>query len=668
MASSSAATIVDIARQNAIVQPERSHVIFLQDGDQRETALSFAQLDRSARHIAAWFQEQGLQAGDRVMIMLPNGLEFVQVLYGCFYAGIIAVPQPQQLQAYLSTFLPTIRSARPRMLVASLSIVDFVRRYLPEDLKPVFTDITVVSAHEILQSSAATFHPIPIESAAIAYLQYTSGSTGTPKGVMISHRNILANMAQASRFGNWEAGKGTALWLPLFHDFGLAAGLLGAMANGGFVVLMTPAQFMVKPVRWLNAISRFRCAYSYAPPFGYDLCIRRVSAAEKQSLDLSCLVSSVYGAEPVHYLSVKRFNDTFAAYGLSPTAVRPGFGMAETVIMFSESDRLRWLDVDREILESQGRLQLAERTTTPDRIKRLVNLGPSMDGHEIVIRDDVGRALPEGRVGEIMLQGPSVCEGYFENPTATQQTFRQTIEGKDGHFLATGDLGFLWDGDLYFAGRIKDIIILRGRNHYPQDIEHAVPLGRELRPDCVMAFAVGSGDSGERLAIAMEVEAEVLKDTDLFFKYILPTVDQRVVAELGRSLQVHPEVRFYLRPGTLVKTSSGKIKHHINRNALTAVAPKGVIARLPEPATTVSETAATVHRLFIEITGRPANLDEPLVFQFSDSDRLAAFLDRLQACHPVADVEIGDWVTSDTRMTELIDRLETQLLSGAIAF
>jgi len=661
-------TMPELARKRAGLHPERIYVTFLADGEREEHHLSYGELDRAALSVAGWLQQQGLHKGDRAMMMLPNGLEFVQILFGCFYAGVIAVPQPQQLQAYLKTFLPTMASAKPKLLVATDGIVSFIRHNCPEHLKPVFSQLKVVSAAELLSRIPQEFSPPRINRADIAYLQYTSGSTGTPKGVMISHRNILANMEQARIFGNWEEGKGTSLWLPLFHDFGLAAGLLGAMVNGGFVILMTPAHFMVKPLRWLSAISRYRCAYSYAPPFGYDLCVRRITAAEKTGLDLSSLVSSVYGAEPVHYESVRRFNDCFAACGLSKTAVRPGFGMAETVIMFSESDRLRGLMVDREELERHGRLRVADNPQRPGRVKALVDLGPAMHGHEIVIRGEGNIALPQGQVGEIMLSGPSVCEGYFENPTATRSTFQQTIAGKNTPFLATGDLGLLWKGHLYFTGRIKDVIIVRGRNYFPQDIEHAVPLGPEIRPDCVMAFSNATGTRADRLVIAMELDGSLLRDRETLFKYVVPAVDNRVVAEIGKQLQIHPDVRLYLKPGSLVKTSSGKIKHLENRANLLKDDFPGLIIRMPDSASpdNPDDVETVVRLLFKRLTGLHPDIDSRISQLNIDRSTLADFLEKLEELYSVPEGGLTDWADDDGRLEDLIGRLEDHLLSGSI--
>jgi acyl-CoA synthetase (AMP-forming)/AMP-acid ligase II len=581
-------TIVSVAKQRAEKHPEQNYVSFLKDGDEQKVTLSYQELSTSAIHIATWLKQHGLCKGDRALLILPNSLEFVQTFYGCLFGGILAVPLsepsgPKQIASYLETFIPTFKTSKPKILITTPILVDFLNNQLPKELENLFSTVKIIAAEEIIHDQPLSEELPEIQPSDIAYLQFTSGSTGTPKGIMIAHKNIMANMEQARIFGDWEEGKGTCLWLPLFHDFGLAAGLIGALYNGGFVVLMTPVQFIVKPLLWLKAISRYRCAYSYAPPFAFDMCLKKVTAEEKKNLDLSSLVSVVNGAEPVHYSGVKKFNEYFADCGLGPTAIRPGFGMAETVIMFSESKGLDTICVDKHLLETGGKVAIVDESTPDQDKKYLVNLGTHMHDHEIAIIDKDNREVPEGTVGEIMISGPCVCEGYFENLQATRDIFQQKIEGKDKPFLSTGDLGLMWKNDLYFTGRIKDIIIIRGRNYYPQDIEHAIPLVKGIRPGCVIAFD-SERDSGESMVLAMEIKPNLLKDMDEFRNKLLPIIDMNVTKLVGQRFQIFPEERLYLKPGTISKTSSGKIKHGANSRKFRQDNFEGLLARIsPKP-------------------------------------------------------------------------------------
>lgn len=660
-------TIVSVAQQKAKIHPEKNYITFLEDGDNQEIKLSYGELDKSARHIAAWLKQNGLDKGDRVLTILPNSIEFIETFYGCLYGGFLAVPLSEpaglkKMPAYLETFIPTLKTSKPKVLITTPVLVDFLKNQLPENLKELFSTIKIVSADEICVNPTLECDLPDLSPDDTAYLQFTSGSTGIPKGIMIGHSNIMVNMEQARIFGNWEAGKGTALWLPLFHDFGLAAGLMGALYNGGFVVLMTPVHFIINPLRWLTAISKYRCEYSYAPPFAFDICYKKTTAEQKKELDLSCLVSVVYGAEPVHFSGVKNFNESFKECGLSPTAIRPGFGMAETVIMFSESGGFDYICADRTLLETKGKLEIIDESAPEENKKYLVNLGTHMQEHEIAIKDEKNKPLPEGKVGEIVISGPSVCQGYFENPVATREIFQQKLEGKEAAFLSTGDLGLLWKDHLYFTGRIKDLIIIRGRNYYPQDIEYAIPEVKEIRPGCVIAFSLAEQEGGEALILAMEIKGDLLKDMNMFEDYILPTIDQKVIDLVGEKFQIYPSERIYLKPGTITKTSSGKIKHAANRNRFNEEAFEGLLVRLPikkeEETTPYSGIQATVMQLFKKIVEQEPVLDEPFLDLGGDSIKILEYVETLQEKFPTGDDDIMDIIDESTTLNDIVSWLE----------
>ncbi len=661
-------TIVSIARQRAEKHPERKFIIFLSDGEEQEEILTYGELNSTAKQVASWLAENGVTKGDRALTILPNSLAFNQIFFGCLYGGVLAVPLsepagPKQMRSYLETFVPTVKTAKPKILITTPILEEFLKSSLPDELADLFSGIKIVTADTVLTEEVSSRELPELQPTDLAYLQFTSGSTGTPKGIMIAHRNVMANMAQAKVSCQWEEEKGTGLWLPLFHDFGLAAGVIGSLYSGGFVVLMTPVHFIVKPVRWLNAISKYRCAYSYAPPFAFDICYKKVTTEEKEKLDLSCLVSVTYGAEPVHYAGVKAFNDTFAECGLSQTAIQPGFGMAETVIMFSKSEGLETLCADRKLLETEGKLRLIDESSPEEEKKYLVNLGPSMDQHEILVRDENYQVLPEGEVGKVMISGPSVCEGYFENSDATKEVFQQKIEGREQPFLFTGDLGLMWEKNLYFTGRIKDLIIIRGRNYYPQDIEYAIPQVDEIRPGCVIAFSSDKLESGESLVLAMEIKGNLLKDMEMFTNYILPAVDKKVVELVGQQFQIYPAERIYLQPGTIAKTSSGKIKHNANRVKFQDESFEGMLVRLPEApepeeASATTGIQAMVMRLFKEIVEQEPILDEPFLDLGGDSIKILEFLETLQEKYPRPGQDILDMIDETTTLFNIIAWLE----------
>ena len=642
--------IIEVARQRAMEHPDRNCVIFLEDGEKpvvgsgTSGSMTYQENDRAARQVAGALQKRGIKQGERVLVILPNSLEFVKVFYGCLYAGILAVPMsepagPQNMAAYLETFLPTLKVSKPSLLVATTLMVDFLRNQLPPELQKLFAGLAIASAEEILAEKDGEYSQPEINSTDTAYLQFTSGSTGTPKGIMIGHSNLMSNLEEARKFMQLKEGNGTVVWLPLFHDFGLAAGMMGALYSGGFVVLMTPAHFIRKPLRWLNAMSKYKCAHSYVPPFALDLCMKKISNDELAQLDLSCMVSVTDGSEPVHYLPTKRFIERFAKCGLKPDVIRPGFGMAEIVIMFSGSKTgLQGLCVDRHVLETEGRVKLLEENAAETDKKMLVNLGSQMDGHEIVIKGTENQLLPEGKVGELMVSGPSVAQGYYENKQATEEIFLQKIKGKEQPFLATGDTALLWKGNLYFAGRIKDIIIIRGRNYYPHDIELVLSRVEELRPGCLMAYASGAENESEHLAVAVEVRADLIKDMDVFRKYVLNSIDQQIIEIVGKHFQITPSERLYLEPGTIAKTSSGKIKHLRNRKTFAEEHFDGLLERLvssqDEEDTETDETKPSfkneIVALFKKVVSLEPDLDQPILDCGADSVVIVEFIDQIE--------------------------------------
>lgn len=664
---------VEIARQRAVEHPERDCIIFLEDGENKavgdgtSAAMTYQQNDQAACQVAASLQKRGIKQGERVLVILPNSLEFVKIFYGCLYGGILAVPLsepagPQNMAAYLETFLPTLKVSKPSLIIVTSQLADFLRNQLPPELQKVFSGLEIATDQEILADTSAEYSAPEIKAEDTAYLQFTSGSTGTPKGIMIGHSNLMANLEEARKFMQLEEEDGTAVWLPLFHDFGLAAGLMGALYSGGFTVLMTPAHFIRKPLRWLSAMSKFKCAHSYVPPFALDLCLKKISDEELNQLDLSCMVSVTDGSEPVHYLPTKKFNERFSACGLKADVIRPGFGMAEIVIMFSGSKTgLHGLCVDRHVLETEGRVKvLGDDAPAADK-KMLVNLGSQMDGHEIVIKGPDNQQLPEGEVGELMVSGPSVAQGYYENIQATEEIFRQNIIGKEQPFLATGDTALLWKGELYFAGRIKDIIIIRGRNYYPHDIELVLAGVEELRPGCLMAYASGAEDESEHLAVAVEVRADLLKDPDVFRKYVLTSIDQKIIEIVGKHFQITPSERLYLEPGTIDKTSSGKIKHLRNRKTFAEETFAGLIERVSSSTETedfdVAENKPSLETeltaLFNKVVSLEPELDQPILDCGADSVVIVEFVDQVETKYALS-LEIED----DTTLKDIIGQVK----------
>jgi acyl-CoA synthetase (AMP-forming)/AMP-acid ligase II/acyl carrier protein len=375
------------------------------------------------------------------------------------------------------------------------------------------------------------------------------------------------------------------------------------------------------------------------------------------------MVSVTDGSEPVHYLPTRKFNERFAACGLKADVIRPGFGMAEIVIMFSGSKTgLHGLCVDRHVLETEGLVKVLNEDAPDADKKMLVNLGSQMDGHEIVIKGAENQALPEGEVGELMVSGPSVAQGYYENKQATEDIFLQKIKGKEQPFLATGDTALLWKGELYFAGRIKDIIIIRGRNYYPHDIELVLAGVEELRPGCLMAYASGAEDESEHLAVAVEVREDLLKDLEVFSKYVLTSIDQKIIEIVGKHFQIAPTERLYLKPGTIAKTSSGKIKHLRNRETFGEETFAGLIERVSSSSETedfaVEENKPSLETelttLFKKVVSLEPELDQPVLDCGADSVVIVEFIDQAETKYAVS-LEIED----ETTLRDIIGQLKS---------
>ncbi|MBG56497.1 MAG: hypothetical protein CL935_05180 [Deltaproteobacteria bacterium] len=636
--------IVEVLQKRAIGHPDRECIIFLGDGENQSDSMTYYENDEAARKVAASIQKRGISKGDRVLVILPNSLEFVKIFYGCLYSGVLAVPlhEPagtKQIDLYMETFIPTLKISKPSLLIANIEIVDFLRKNLTPKKKEIFNGIEIASDKDILGDNDIEYIPAEIDNKDTAYLQFTSGSTGAPKGIMIGHDNIMANLEEAQKFMQLKEEKGTVVWLPLFHDFGLAAGLMGAHYSGGFVVLMTPAHFIRKPLRWLAAISKFKCAHSYVPPFALDLCMKKISEEELKNLDLSCMVSVTDGSEPVHYLPTKNFIERFSKCGLKSDVIRPGFGLAEMVIMFSGCKTgLEGVCVNRNVLEKEGRLELADESLLDADKKMLVNLGTQMDGHEIVIKGNQNQSLPEGFEGELTVSGPSVAQGYYNNFEATEEIFHQKINGKNQYFLTTGDSALIWKGELYFTGRIKDIIIIRGRNYYPHDIEQALSLVGELRPGCIIAYASKKENELEHLTTAVEVRADLIKDLVLFKDYVLPTVDKKIINIIGESFKIFPSERIYLEPGTIAKTSSGKIRHEYNRQRFVQQNFEGLVERIFNSQVREflvdgeknSSFESEIKTIFEKIVLLTPELDQPILDMGADSVVIVEFVDNIE--------------------------------------
>jgi acyl-CoA synthetase (AMP-forming)/AMP-acid ligase II len=556
MRSDTGSSLVDILRGRADAQPSRRAFTLLEDGETETRHLDFAGLDRQARAIAATLQQYAAP-GERALLLYPFGLDYIAAFFGALYAGVVAVPvyppDPARPHRTLPRLQAIARDSQATLVLTTgpiRELVDGLAHHAPELASPRW-----VATDALAPGSEREWRPPEVTPGTLAFIQYTSGSTGTPKGVLLTHGNLLHNSALIQRaLGNTEDSVGVS-WLPLYHDMGLIGCVLQPVYAGFPMVLMPPESFLQKPLRWLQAVSRYRGTLSGAPNFAFDLCVRKVSPEQREALDLGSWSYAFNAAEPVRADTLERFTRHFAPCGFRPNALRPLYGLAEATLMVTGSypgARRTVRTVDGAALESWWVSELPEGTPGS---RRLVGLGRSWLEQQVIIVDPVTRTrCASDRVGEIWVSGPSAAQGYWNRPEESEHTFRALrADTGDGPWLRTGDLGFLQEGELFFAGRLKDLIIIRGRNHYPQDIERTVEESHSaLRPGCAAAFSVDS-EHEERLIVVQEVHRQ---HEDARLEELAHAARQAVAAAHG----IHLDTLVLVRQGSIPKTSSGKIQ------------------------------------------------------------------------------------------------------------
>jgi acyl transferase domain-containing protein/acyl-CoA synthetase (AMP-forming)/AMP-acid ligase II len=522
-------------------------------------ALSYLDLDRRARCIGSYLRSQ-FEPGQRALLLFPPGLDFICAFYGCLYSGLIAVPcnLPKRNRPDVRV-RSLIRDCTPVIVLSTSDVLaDSAKQIIEVSELP---DLPWVGVDDLTVSPAEAWRPYSAEASSIAFLQYTSGSTGDPKGVVVSHGNLLGNIRDLALGFEHRTGDVMVSWLPVFHDLGLIYGTLLPLCVGFPSYLMAPAAFLQQPARWLDAITRFKATHTAAPNFAYDLCLHSIPAERRSDFDLSSLRSALNAAEPIRSATITQFQNSFAAARLQPHVVRPGYGLAEMTLKVSTSP-LRTpftvVQADSKAL-SDGAIQPSSENHT-ELSTALVGCGFSHVGTPIVIADTETRTvLSENCVGEVWVGGPSVAQGYWERPELSESTFRAKLSDQPeaGAFLRTGDLGFLRDGELFICGRIKELIIIRGANYHPQDIElTAQKAHHSLRPNAGAAFSV-VGDEGELLLLLQEVERSQLRKIEI--EQVARVVSSAIAQE--HHLRLHRLI--LVKPRGVPVTSSGKIQRGI---------------------------------------------------------------------------------------------------------
>ena len=655
-------TLVDMLRQRAASSPNKILYTFLADGEDDERPLTYAQLDQRARQIALLLQQQG-NVGDRALLLYPPGLDYIAAFFGCLYAGWIAVPSyPPRRNRHDARLQAILNDAQAKVVLTDSDIYNDRQsrfKHTPDlaEMHWIAVDTITNDANDWQMPAITPQH--------VAFLQYTSGSTGMPKGVMLSHHNLLSNLALI--YAGFELSKQSqgVSWLPPYHDMGLIGGILQPIYCHGFTVLLSPFAFLQKPIRWLRAISKYQATISGAPNFAYQLCRDNITPEQRAGLDLSRWTLAYNGAEPIRHETMAAFADTFAAAGFKLASFYPCYGLAEATLIVTGSDRATEPVYGR--FQTAALEQNSAHPSTDEADSRLlVSSGTRLLAEQTIrIVDPQTRVVcATGEIGEIWVAGDSVSPGYWQQPAETVQTFHATVEGGDNtQFMRTGDLGFLQDGQLYVTGRLKELLIIRGRNHYPQDIEKTAADSHEaLAADAGAAFTLEVAGE-EKLFLVHEVKRSHRRSA---VAEVAPILRQAIAEE--HDLQLYGVI--LVQPRAIPKTSSGKIQRGTTRDLYLArdikiigedvpqfhpaqqdaPAPLPDISRemvlaLPTPAEQAQAVAAYLQQQLAAILQQPADqieLERPLT-SFGLDSLLAIELkttldDGLQIELPIADL------------------------------
>lgn len=542
----------------------------MSNGEQIDARLSYAELDANARAIAANLQiSHGLGKGDRVVLLFVPGLDFIRAFHACLYAGFIAIPvnPPSSTGQSWANFVAIVDNAGASLILADATKQQFLARQSivhKTDLKPPVVDIATLD-----MSLANRFKAVDFAASDIALLQYTSGSTGIPKGVMVSQANILHNMKLINEQVSQHYTVGVS-WLPVYHDMGLFGGVLQSAYVGGHHISMPPTAFLLKPVRWLKAIAEHGAAVSCAPNFAFDLCVDAIDDATAGTLDLSHWKVVASGAEPVLPPTLRRFGRKFFKCGFNPIGFVPCYGLAESTLLVCArkpdyNKPPSSIAVDKSALK-QRRIELRERESAD--VKEFVSCG-TPDANQIAIVDTESlAALPENHVGEIWIRGDSTSPGYWNDAQRTVDVFNAKLNGFSDWYR-TGDLGFLHNGEIYIAGRLKDLIIVHGKNHYPGDIERTAQATHDtLMMDSGAVFSIDV-EGIERIVIAQEIKQARARDFTNDAT-LADTVIEAVKEAINRQHEVQVHGVMLTKPGRIFKTSSGKIRRSACRDAYVA--------------------------------------------------------------------------------------------------
>ncbi|MHC5853048.1 amino acid adenylation domain-containing protein [Nostoc sp.] len=550
-------TVVEVLRLRSSTQPDRDAFTFLLDGETEQTTLTYQELDRRSRQIAAQLQALGL-AGERALLLYPAGLDFLVAFFGCLYAGVVAVTAyPPRNERNTPRIKAISIDAQAAIALTTTEILPIVRSLMSQ--KTDLESLQWLTTDNLAEGIEDAWQEPSIDRETLAFLQYTSGSTGTPKGVMISHGNLLHNADTTYQFMEHSPESKFVTWLPMYHDMGLIGGILQPLYGGFPCIIMPPTSFLQRPYRWLQAISHYKGTTSGGPNFAYELCTQKITSEQKETLDLSSWSVAFNGAEPIRYDTLERFAAAFADCGFRKEAFYPCYGMAETTLMVSGVQKATSpiiKTVQKSALESN---RVVASSVKDEDVYHFVSCGRVIPELEVAIANpETLSSCKPGEIGEIWVSGPSVGQGYWNRLQETAETFHAYLSDTGvGPFLRTGDLGFLQNSELFITGRAKDLIIIRGRNLYPQDIELTAECSHSSLHSGASAAFTAEVNNEERLVIVQELKFRAKPNLE----EVISAIRQAVTEE--HEVQVYAVV--LIKPGSIPKTSSGKIQRRATR-------------------------------------------------------------------------------------------------------
>jgi len=556
-------TIVQVLQHRCGVHPDNQAFVFLEDGEKEAGSLTYRELDQGARIVAAKLVSLGL-AGKQVLMFYPPGLEFILSFFGCLYARTIpAAAYPPRKNRSVQRVHKIAGDCGAAAILTTENIARSLERNFADDqllsaLPWHPTDLWTIPGQDIHFDNPAGFRDL-------AFLQYTSGSTGDPKGVMVSHQNIMCNLRSLQLIFSITPEDTAVHWVPQFHDLGLIFGILETVFSGSRAILIPPFIFIGNPFLMLQAITRYQATVSGQPDFAFNHCVEKISDEQRKALDLTTLRVMYSGAEPIRKSTFDRFLETFGPVGLRPESLIPAYGMAESTLILTgakEPGPTVYLPVSGSELSKNRVVPVADPGQAKDVAWIASNGQPVGDTRILIVDPESGQLQQPGLVGEIWAHGNTVAMGYYGKSALTQSVFKATVTGQEGvYWLRTGDLGFIHNDELYITGRLKDLVIVHGRNFYPQDIEEvAETCHQAIRKSCTAAFAVDM-DGKERLAVVAELRR-------MLFAPDPEEVIDAMVSAISGEFEIQPGRITLVRTGGIIKTSSGKIMRGANREAL----------------------------------------------------------------------------------------------------